>query len=85
MWTLKIILYRMKAMLNICKKAAQLLPVLLLASACLLADSCEGQYDELPPKTDATIRYALPYPETPTSEEIEEFRQIRAEYEEATY
>lgn len=75
----------MKAMLNICKKAAELLPVLLLASACLLAGSCEGQYDELPPKTDTTIRYALPYPETPTSEEIEEFRQIRAEYEEATY
>ena len=75
----------MKDMLSICKKSIDFLPGILLTAICSIQVSCESQYNELPPKTDATVRYALPYPETPTSDEINAFKLIREEYKEATY
>ena len=42
-------------------KAAGTVSVL---AACSLLSSCENRYNELPPKTDANIQYAIPYPAT---------------------
>lgn len=73
---LRIISNRMKAMKNICK--------LLTAFAVLMAVSaCGGQYDPLPPKTDASLQYALPYPEKPSQDEIDRLLELRMEYENA--
>ena len=66
----------MKAMWNIFKR--------IVAAGCLFcAVSCGEQYNPLPPKTDASVQYALPYPETPEQSEIENILRIREEHENA--
>ena len=77
MWTLRIILNRMKAMKNICK-------ILLALVAICIFSQCSGEYDPLPPKTDASMQYALPYYETPDADEIAEVLAVRKEHEQAT-
>ena len=77
MWTLRIILNRMKAMKNIFK-------ILLAVAAAVLFTQCTEQYDPLPPKTDASVQYALPYYDTPDADEIAEVLAVRKEYEQAT-
>ena len=67
----------MKAMKNIYK-------ILLIAAAVCLFTQCTEQYDPLPPKTDASVQYAIPYYETPDAEEISEVQAIRKEHELAT-
>ncbi len=76
-WTLRIILNRMKAMKNIFK-------ILLAVGAISVFSQCTGEYDPLPPKTDASVQYALPYYETPDADEIDEVLAIRKEHEQAT-
>ena len=77
MWTLKIISNRMKAMKNIFRILAGTGFVLSLLS-------CSGEYNPLPPKTDSSVQYALPYPEKPSQEELDRLQEIRIEHENAT-
>ena len=46
--------------------------------------SCGDQYDPEPPKTDASVQYALPYPDKPSQEEIDALLKVREEHEKAT-
>ena len=64
-------------MKNICK-------ILLALGAICIFSQCTGQYDPLPPKTDASMQYALPYYETPDADEIAEVLAVRNEHEQAT-
>lgn len=76
MLKLRIISNKTKAMKNTCK--------LLTAVAVLMTVSaCGGEYDPLPPKTDASLQYALPYPERPSQDEIDRLLELRMEYENA--
>lgn len=43
--------------------------------------SCGDQYDPQPPKTDASLQYALPYPDKPSQEEIDALLKVREEHE----
>ena len=52
--------------------------------AFLAVSSCGEQYNPLPPKTDASIQYALPRPEKPSQDEIDKLLKIRKEHEDAT-
>ena len=52
-------------------------------AAAALFIQCTEQYDPLPPKTDASVQYALPYYETPGTDEIAEVLAIRKEHEQA--
>lgn len=45
--------------------------------------SC-GNYDPLPPKTEAATSYYIPAAEAPTQAEIDEMKAERAEYDELT-
>ena len=66
----------MKAMKNIFR--------LLILSLCAIAlTACGESYNPLPPKTDASVQYALPYPERPQQSEIDDLLKIRAEHENA--
>ena len=67
----------MKDMKNIYK-------ILAAAAVMLGSAACGGEYNPEPPKTDASVQYAIPYPETPDQEEIEALLKIREEYEKAT-
>ena len=58
--------------------------ILLIVAAVCLFTQCTEQYDPLPPKTDASVQYAIPYYETPGTEEINEVLAIRKEHELAT-
>ena len=49
---------------------------------CIL--SCGDQYDPEPPKTDASVQYALPYPEKPSQDEIDALLKVREEHDKAT-
>lgn len=64
----------MKDMKNIYKI---LLTIIGLMSLC----SCGDQYDPQPPKTDASLQYALPYPDKPSQEEIDALLKVREEHE----
>ena len=57
-----------------------ILKIVSVIAAVLCTGACESQYDELPPKTDASVQYAIPSPEEPTKEEIELFKAIRSEH-----
>lgn len=46
--------------------------------------SCGDQYDPQPPKTDASLQYALPYPDKPSQEEIDALLKVREEHENST-
>ena len=50
----------------------------------IIASACGEAYDSLPPKTDASVQYALPYPEKPAQDEIDNILRIRAEHDNAT-
>ena len=67
----------MKVMKNIFK-------ILAVIAAAVLFAQCTEQYDPLPPKTDASVQYALPYYDTPDADEIAEVLAVRKEYEQAT-
>jgi hypothetical protein len=67
----------MKDMKNIYKI---LLTIIGLMPLC----SCGDQYDPLPPKTDASLQYALPYPDKPSQEEIDALLKVREEHENST-
>ena len=67
----------MKVMKNIYK-------ILLAAWAVLCAAACGDQYNPEPPKTDASVQYAIPYPETPNQDEIDALMEIREEHEKST-
>lgn len=66
----------MKVMKNIYK-------ILILAFVTIVAGGCTDAYDKLPPKTDASVQYALPYPEKPSQSEIDNLLQMRAEHNNA--
>lgn len=67
----------MKGMKNIYK-------ILLASGVIFCAASCGDQYNPEPPKTDASVQYAIPYPETPDQDEIDDLMKIREEHEKAT-
>ena len=67
----------MKAMWNIYR-------IFAVTAVIIAASACAEEYNELPPKTDATIQYALPVPEKPDQTEIARVNQLRAEYENST-
>jgi hypothetical protein len=67
----------MKDMKNIYKI---LLTIIGLMPLC----SCGDQYDPQPPKTDASLQYALPYPDKPSQEEIDALLKVREEHENST-
>ena len=67
----------MKGMKNIYK-------ILIIAGTFLCIASCGEQYNPEPPKTDASLQYAIPYPETPNQDEIDALMEIREEHEKAT-
>ena len=64
----------MKDMKNIYK-------ILLTIIGLLPLCSCRDQYDPQPPKTDASLQYALPYPDKPSQEEIDALLKVREEHE----
>lgn len=49
----------------------------------LMTSACGNEYDDLPPKTDASVQYALPYAEKPDQDEIAKLKEIRKEHENA--
>ena len=52
--------------------------------AFVVAVSSCGNYDPLPPKTEAATSYYIPAPETPTQDEIDEMKAERDEYSKLT-
>lgn len=77
MWTSRTTLNRMKDMKNIYK-------ILTAIGFICCTWSCGDQYDPEPPKTDASVQYALPYPDKPSQEEIDALLKVREEHEKAT-
>ncbi len=61
--------------------ALQLCAVAVFSAATL--SSC-GNYDPLPPKTEASTSYYIPEPEAPTQAEIDGMKAERAEYNKLT-
>lgn len=59
------------------------LPAFALAAFVVAVSSC-GNYDPLPPKTEAATSYYIPAPETPTQDEIDEMKAERDEYSKLT-
>ncbi len=52
--------------------------------AFIVAVSSCGNYDPLPPKTEAATSYYIPAPEAPTQDEIDEMKAERDEYSKLT-
>ena len=52
--------------------------------AFVVAVSSCGNYDPLPPKTEAATSYYIPAPEAPTQDEIDEMKAERDEYSKLT-
>ncbi len=72
----------MKVMLNTAANRS----ILSLCAAVLLTaavSSC-GNYDPLPPKTEASTSYYIPAAEAPTQAEIDEMKAEREEYSKLT-
>ena len=67
----------MKAMWNIFR-------IFALSAVLFAASACQGEYNPLPPKTDSSVQYALPYYEKPDLVEIDAVMEARKEYENAT-
>lgn len=59
------------------------LPAFALVDFVVAVSSC-GNYDPLPPKTEAATSYYIPAPETPTQDEIDEMKAERDEYSKLT-
>lgn len=59
------------------------LSVFMLVAFSAAVSSC-GNYDPLPPKTEASTSYYIPAPEAPTQAEIDAMKAERAEYNELT-
>lgn len=59
------------------------LPAFALAAFVVAVSSC-GNYDPLPPKTEAATSYYIPAPKTPTQDEIDEMKAERDEYSKLT-
>ena len=58
--------------------------IILTTGAVFCTIACGNQYNPEPPKTDASVQYAIPYPETPDQDEIDALLKIREEHEKAT-
>jgi len=71
-------------MSNIYKNLMKIIAVLAAAAAASCLTSCESRYNELPPKTDASVQYAIPSPEQPSQEELEAFKALRDEHRHGT-
>ena len=54
--------------------------ILILAVTLVVIGACSESYNPLPPKTDSSVQYALPYPETPDQNEIDALKKIRSEH-----
>ena len=54
--------------------------ILILAVTLVAMAACSESYSPLPPKTDASVQYALPYPDSPDQNEIDALKEIRAEH-----
>ena len=74
----------MKVMLNIVANRWRFGAVLPALVAFVVAVSSCGNYDPLPPKTEAATSYYIPAPETPTQDEIDEMKAERDEYSKLT-
>ena len=59
------------------------LPAFTLVVLVVAVSSC-GNYDPLPPKTEAATSYYIPATETPTQDEIDEMKAERDEYSKLT-
>ena len=59
------------------------LPAFALVAFVVAVSSC-GNYDPLPPKTEAATSYYIPAPETPTQDEIDEKKAEPDEYSKLT-
>lgn len=59
------------------------LPAFAFVALVVAVSSC-GNYDPLPPKTEAATSYYIPAPETPTQDEIDEMKAERDEYSKLT-
>lgn len=59
------------------------LPVFAFVAFVVAVSSC-GNYDPLPPKTEAATSYYIPAPEAPTQDEIDEMKAERDEYSKLT-
>mgnify|MGYP000282631885 FL=1 len=59
------------------------LPAFAFVAFVVAVSSC-GNYDPLPPKTEAATSYYIPAPETPTQDEIDEMKAERDEYSKLT-
>ena len=59
------------------------LPAFALVAFVVAVSSC-GNYDPLPPKTEAATSYYIPAPETQTQDEIDEMKAERDEYSKLT-
>lgn len=59
------------------------LPASAFVAFVVAVSSC-GNYDPLPPKTEAATSYYIPAPETPTQDEIDEMKAERDEYSKLT-
>ncbi len=74
----------MKVMLNTVANRWRFGAVLPALVAFVVAVSSCGNYDPLPPKTEAATSYYIPAPETPTQDEIDEMKAERDEYSKLT-
>lgn len=74
----------MKVMLNTVANRWRFGAVLPALVAFVVAVSSCGNYDPLPPKTEAATSYYIPSPETPTQDEIDEMKAERDEYSKLT-
>lgn len=74
----------MKVMWNTVANRWRFGAVLPALVAFVVAVSSCGNYDPLPPKTEAATSYYIPAPETPTQDEIDEMKAERDEYSKLT-
>lgn len=74
----------MKVMLNIVANRWRFGAVLPALVAFVVTVSSCGNYDPLPPKTEAATSYYIPAPEAPTQDEIDEMKAERDEYSKLT-
>ena len=76
----------MKVMLNTVAnrwRFGAVLPAFAFVAFVVAVSSC-GNYDPLPPKTEAATSSYIPAPETPTQDEIDEMKAERDEYSKLT-
>lgn len=65
------------------RRFGAVLPAFAFVAFVVAVSSC-GNYDPLPPKTEAATSYYIPAPESPTQDEIDEMKAERDEYSKLT-